>query len=360
MKSPNIFMTGKRFFLKPDRGFSGAGIKIVSDGSELEQHIMGNKKYNTWVAQEYIEDPHLYQGRKYHIRALFLVDRNGSYVFSEMPVYLAEKEYVADSEDPLVHITHYTEDQPPLYTDDLVDADLAGRLNAAQIAKGISVLTDEYEQKDLLHNIIGGAVMSILKDVVDSFQPGCYDESPECYEVLAADFTMDNNGRVYLLEVNDKIGLKQFTGDGFGFNKILLHSSLAVAVDHRFPPAKQPKQTVLFDNIRSEYGRDWLTNMAGDGMYKNPIPLKLPRPLPGPAELAVRASTNEEFEAVVYGYILSQGQIVHAEGKAGLKQALTELGIWDGPVLKAWREETGKEVTDTMEIVLKMLKETLG
>lgn len=351
--TPNIFMTGNRYFLKPDKGFSGAGIKIVADGSALEQHLKTNKKYETWVAQEYVEDPHLYKGRKYHIRVLFLVNNTGSYMFSKMPVYLAEREYDKDSENMAVHITHYTSTQEPLYADQLEDGDLLGRINAAAETEGTTA------HPSLYYHIKEG-VMTALKDVVNAFKPGCYGESPECYEILAADFTMNNDGGIYLLEVNDKIGLKQFNGDTFAFNQSLLHSAMSVAVDHRFPYTKQSGQTNYFISMTSKFGYNWQTDIAGVGMAKNPIPLKLPQPLPDPAELAVKVSAPEEFEAVVYGYILSQGQIVKAAGKAGLKQALVNLGIWDGPVVKAWRDKTeNDQVTDTMEIVLKMLKETL-
>ena len=209
---------GIPFIFKPDKGYAGSGIKIVSTYEEMVSHLKENSTSTdeTWVLQKYITEPDLIEDYKYHIRVLFLIRDDGAvYVFTKMPVHLATKPWTDNYDDSEIHITNFSEKQKPLYVD--------------QLEMG-EVISDKIE--------------SIIKDISSKVKIGCYHESNNCYEIFGADFVVDNNKEVYLIEVNSKIGLRGF----YEFNETLLHSSLAVTFD-KLANYKADRKSVFFKRL---------------------------------------------------------------------------------------------------------------
>jgi hypothetical protein len=76
----------------------------------------------------------------------------------------------------------------------------------------------------------------VLKEVKKNLKAGCFQDSKKCYEIFGADFMLTENLELKLIEINSKIGLKEFKKDTMRFNNILFESELQKTVDYYFPP----------------------------------------------------------------------------------------------------------------------------
>ena len=104
---PNRFLK----ILKPTGTFKGEGITIVKNKHEIEEWIKNHPKPTEWLLQDYIKNPALKDGKKFHLRVITLVVKRDDmfevYVFNEKIYVKAKKEYI--QEDWLnvdIHDTH--------------------------------------------------------------------------------------------------------------------------------------------------------------------------------------------------------------------------------------------------------------
>lgn len=207
----------RAWILKPDGGFAGEGIKIYKK-KDLNK-IKLNNKYKRYNLQEYIENPLLIDGKKFHLRVLFLykasspLNKSLSFWFKHIPVYLAKKKFKYNNfDDDEIHISHYDEKQEAIYLEDL-------NFNKKQLTK---ILME---------------MKIILNDLAKNLKAECYKgDCLRCYEMFGIDLMITDDYEVKLLEFNSKIGLKEFTKDEFQFNKSLLEAELEITVDKFLPP----------------------------------------------------------------------------------------------------------------------------
>jgi len=201
------YLDGTVWILKPVWGFSGKGIKIIKTKKDLKKFYPG--RYKSWVLQKYIEDPMLLDGYKFHLRCLFLLTGEGKgYYFKFMPIYLATEKFTENYKNLNQHDTHFEEDQRPLFFPGDIDVD---------------------EKK------INRQISCIFKDVIKMSSLKCMENTEKCYEVFGADFLIDAKQKVYLIEINEKIGLRDFKQKKFDFNELLFKSQLMTVVDKFFP-----------------------------------------------------------------------------------------------------------------------------
>ncbi len=210
------------WILKPAEGYKGEGIQILEDISSLKKkNLLG---YKEWVIQEYINNPFLINSKKFHIRCLFLYTNEGKgYIFSKMPIYLATKDFIRGNyEETDVHITHLVDSQEPLYYPDDIDLD----------------------EKKI--NNIDKQIYKIFNDIMEITSVSCYNESKNCYEIFGADLFLTDKLEVKLLEINNKIGLKEFQKEKNSFNNQLIESEVISIIDTFFPPkVKQDKKSLF-------------------------------------------------------------------------------------------------------------------
>ncbi len=104
---------GRKFIVKPEDRECRKGIFVTKDYRDfcekLKDKILKEKKEQLvkkrppgdWIIQEYIENPLLYEGKKFHLRPyVFLIKRNGMlnvYVYNELQMYFAGDTYKEDN-----------------------------------------------------------------------------------------------------------------------------------------------------------------------------------------------------------------------------------------------------------------------
>lgn len=190
----NLFKPNRPYICKIVDMGAGQGIICTDKFHEFREFmrkyiniINKNPKanYRQWVLQEYITNPWLLKGKKFHIRQLFFYQPGSrpSYYMYHSRIALAEAPYVKGNWlNKEIHDTHFHkyhgEDWPFV-------------MNFSQAQW--SQLKDQFE-------FIYACLVSVLKGE-------CYSESKNCFELFGVDLMITDKMEVKLIEVNDKIGM---------------------------------------------------------------------------------------------------------------------------------------------------------
>jgi hypothetical protein len=176
--------------LKPLGGFAGSGIKIVQSNDEISDWIKANPKYIDWIIEDYITEPDLIDGYKFHFRVIILV----KVVNQNIEVYISNKKYYVKAlekyingnyENKNIHDTHYKKIKIDMFPD---------------------VLPDNWNKKDADNAI--NDMNRIIKQIFfnnKNFYPDW--NAKKGFEMFGADFIFENK-HTYLLEINSKMSLK--------------------------------------------------------------------------------------------------------------------------------------------------------
>ena len=190
-----LFIGNKKWILKPVKGREGIGIRTVKNFKELKDHFQNKikrinfkkiKETNKWVIQEYIDDPILYENRKFHFRVYFLIVGKEIYYFSKYMIYTANEEYKnEDYSNPEIHDSHYSEKsiRNRMFPDDFPN---------------LKNFKDKINKQ--VHDIFKNLKKSIILPIK------CYPEDMNCYEIFAADIMVLKDLKLKVLEFNHSIG----------------------------------------------------------------------------------------------------------------------------------------------------------
>ena len=179
--------------LKPLNGFHGKGIKIVNSKNEIIKWMKENNEYNEWILEDYILNPDLKDGYKFHFRVWVLVKvvqykKPEVFVNNYKYFILAHEKYKTDDwSNKNIHDTHYTRDTP--IKDQIFPNDLP----------------DSWTKNDGIN--IDSKINNIIKKIFNKqldFYPDW--DAMNGFEIFGADFIFENK-HPYLLEINKKIDL---------------------------------------------------------------------------------------------------------------------------------------------------------
>jgi glutathionylspermidine synthase len=181
--------------LKPIGGFAGEGITRVKNYNEIKQHLEKNTKFKNWVLQDYIDNPSLFDGYKFHLRVwmVLLQYRNKTrkvYMFPQSRITMAGKKYESDKyDDDDIHDTHL--DRNPARK----------HFFPEEIPDGWKQKDADKAQKQMAEILT--TVMQTTKDM--PFMIGANGNNG--YYIYGVDFMFDNKKNPYLIEINEKTGL---------------------------------------------------------------------------------------------------------------------------------------------------------
>jgi hypothetical protein len=214
----------KIWILKPIRGYKGKGIYIFKNYDEYIYFFKNTKdSWYEYVLSEYIINPLLIQKRKFHIRSYCLMINGLAYMSKNPEIITAKQNYLQnDYTNKDIHDTHESGSILGLcIVPDLVNA--YGPMNVNSIYVKI---------KEIIKYI---TKLKFMNDV-------CYDETEQCFEVYGFDFMIDDNFNLFLLEVNDKIGLP------YGQTNLRTYfmGILQIAVDPIYKPENIPELSDYF------------------------------------------------------------------------------------------------------------------
>ncbi len=244
----------KVWIYKPVAGYHGMNIKIFTTFSEFEDSIKTfiktyspiwdepkNKSkmllQSNWVLQEYIEKPLLFEGKKCHIRPIFLYSKlekdNNKYGFILDRILVAhafENYKFDDFNNPRIHDTHFS-------------STTSGRIYFQEDFLNKKILSKEQIKK------IETQVTDLATHVFDQINSKCYPENKVCYETFGIDLLIDEPSlTIKLLEV-------QITNMSYGFFKddklsgfsnmfeYVFENSLECVIDRVLPPKNKFQKT---------------------------------------------------------------------------------------------------------------------
>lgn len=169
-----------------------------------------NIQFNKWILQEYIDNPYLIDGRKFHIR-LHLIYQPGnkpSYYIHNSYLALADEPYIkGDWENKAIHDTHFQGRLGISWPDDFY-------LSSAQVSH-------IYKQYDF-----------ICSCIVNNIGGNCYSDADNCFQMFGLDLMITDDLTVKLIEVNAKIGIKYH----LAYQTKLFRGIMNLIVDEYFPP----------------------------------------------------------------------------------------------------------------------------
>jgi hypothetical protein len=187
------------WILKPENENRGRGIELASTLQDILLHLHKKAGGETVVVQKYIERPLLYHGRKFDIRALALID-DAKNLWQYRPCYLrtSSEPYTLQDTSKYVHLTNNC------YQANSETYQAHEPANQVPYDAFLEYLDTHGQVSDLDK----GHLMQRMKDLmIDCHAAACPILDPRKrpgfnFELVGFDFILDEDLRVWLIEVN--------------------------------------------------------------------------------------------------------------------------------------------------------------
>jgi len=167
--------------LRPIGGFAGKDIFIPESKLEFISCLEKLKKYKEVIVSDYIQNPMLFENKKFHIRILFMIKvgfKSSFSIFKRGLIRTAEENYKnSNYENKKIHDTH---------------------------AK--STIRQLYYPEDYPGEYIQDQIEEVLTFASKTISPKNFPETKKGFEVFGADILVTEENKIILMEVNDKVG----------------------------------------------------------------------------------------------------------------------------------------------------------
>jgi D-alanine-D-alanine ligase-like ATP-grasp enzyme len=182
------------FIIRPagTGAFSGRDIYIVNNLKELTNAVGNLKKYEKVLISEYITNPLLLEGKKFHVRIYFMITLIkrlfATRIFDFYEIFTADKKYKqTDWIDKDIHDTHARGNTEELiFPMDITNSKMRDNFKNKYIPKIKDCLT-------IVSKIIDGKINH-------------YSQTENAFEIFGCDFLITETGQVILMEINDRVG----------------------------------------------------------------------------------------------------------------------------------------------------------
>jgi hypothetical protein len=236
------FEEGSIWIIKPGESTNrGKGIKVSSSLGEIKSLISRNTENRTYIVQKYISNPLLINKRKFDIRCYALVttfaDHVQGYFFKEGYLRTSCKEFnVKNTKDKFIHLTN---DAVQKDHEDYGKFESGNKLSYYDFQK---ILNSTNSNQDFFSQMFP-QIVDIVKDSIASVKNIVNDEEKlHSFEVLGYDFMIDEDFKVWLIEINTNPCLELSSSYLSKIIPEMIDNSFRIAIDPLFPPPEGHKK----------------------------------------------------------------------------------------------------------------------
>lgn len=225
----NFIKDDKIYILKPVMGYAKKGIEMIKnkkDFGKIYTEIKKKKEYDLWVLQEYITNPLLYLGKKFHFRCYYILSSdNKSYLYNTFIILRSKNKYKkGDYANKDIHISIYDYNDEKNIKKFLINDENKGAFTA-----------EEYL-------LIKNGLLKVHRKIKDKIDYKCYSNVKNCFQIFGSDvmFTDDYKPKLIELNASPSFDNKKLL---FGSNQHpVLEGIMQEIVDKEFPPKNKIKK----------------------------------------------------------------------------------------------------------------------
>lgn len=183
----SLFEGTKKFILKPENSLSRKGVAIVRNHLELIQHLGNFPNYDAWIIQEYIDNPLLFNDKKFHFRVYVVYLQTSEYQTAYLGrkgfIYTANKQFRPDTIDNDVVLSGENAKENVFYTpEDFISKFGKNTWDRKIVPQFVKIARET------------------LKSALEHLQ--CPAVKQKCFKILGYDILIDKDFKCYLAEIN--------------------------------------------------------------------------------------------------------------------------------------------------------------
>jgi hypothetical protein len=232
-----LFEGTKKFILKPENSLSRRGVAIVRNHLELIQHLGNFPNYDAWIIQEYVDNPLLFNDKKFHFRIYVVYlqtsEYQAAYLGKKGFIYTANKKFRPDTIENDVVLSGENAEENVFYTpEDFIDK----------------------FGKNVWDNKIVPQFVKIARETMRSALEHlqCPTLKQKCFKILGYDILIDKDYKCYLAEINARNVSYKYPNEEFreSFYKNILklvRSNTSLS-NQELQKQEIPYERILFQN----------------------------------------------------------------------------------------------------------------
>eukprot|EP00347_Sterkiella_histriomuscorum_P010551 403375852 len=219
------------WLLKPANMNQGKGIEIFNTLKQIYSFLANKPQDQLWIVQKYIEKPLLYKQRKFDIRVLALGTNDYEiYFYNTGYMRTSSDNYTLDNKNKFVHLTNNCYQK---HSNNYQKFEQGNQLTFQQFQE---YLKDTFPDLEIPFD----QIMLRMKDlIIDCFLAGINNFNPNkrehVFEVMGFDFMIDEDFRVWIIEVNTNPYFGVLNDQLPKFIDNLVDDTLRLTLDKVFP-----------------------------------------------------------------------------------------------------------------------------
>ena len=225
------------YIVKPENSLSRTGVGVVRNYLELMSHLDHYSDYQEWIIQDYIDNPLLFNNKKFHFRiyVIYVQTENSTtaYLSKNGFIYTANKEFESDTFDPNIV------------------------LSGENSKNNVFYIPEDFTRsfgKQVWDNMVFPQIVKITRETIRSTVEHlkCPAKKQKCFKILGYDILINNDYKCFLAEINARNVSYKYPNQKFKdtFYKNIL--KLVLAKTSLSTPelikAKLPYERIFFKN----------------------------------------------------------------------------------------------------------------
>lgn len=225
------------YIVKPENSLSRTGVGVVRNYLELMSHLDHYSDYQEWIIQDYIDNPLLFNNKKFHFRiyVIYVQTENSTtaYLSKNGFIYTANKEFETDTFDPNIV------------------------LSGENSKNNVFYIPEDFTRsfgKQVWDNMVFPQIVKITRETIRSTVEHlkCPAKKQKCFKILGYDILINKDFKCFLAEINARNVSYKYPNQKFKdtFYKNIL--KLVLAKTSLSTPelikAKLPYERIFFKN----------------------------------------------------------------------------------------------------------------